>query len=134
MSLISDLLSAPHPLSPVSKYTAINGLFYLANGAVLIIWPGIAQTLFLEAPFVGHEAGLLRVIGMALAVIGWLYLFGGRSGGVQVAASTVFDRLILVPGVLIPVALSGTFPHLLLVFAVVDPVLGLGAWWLLARK
>lgn len=134
MSLISDLLSAPHPLSTVSKYTAINGLFYLANGAVLILWPGIAQTLFLEAPFVGHEAGLLRVIGMALGVIGWLYLFGGRSGGRQVAASTVFDRLILVPGVLIPVALSGTFPHLFILFAILDPILGLGAWWLLARK
>jgi hypothetical protein len=103
------------------------------NGAVLIAWPGIAQNLFFEAPFVGHEAGLFRVIGMALAVIGWLYLFDGRSGGRQVAASTVFDRLILVPGVLFPVALSGTFPHLFILFAVLDPILGLGAWWLLSR-
>ena len=133
MSLVSDLTSAPRPLSTVSKYTVINGLFYLANGAVLIAWPGIAQTLFFEAPFVGHEAGLFRVIGMTLAVIGWLYLFGGRSGGRQVAASTVFDRLILVPGVLFPIALSGTFPHLCILFAILDPILGLGAWWLLSR-
>jgi hypothetical protein len=43
-------------------------------------WPGVIQTLLGDAPFQGHEAALVRVLGMALAVIGWLYFFGGRSG------------------------------------------------------
>ncbi|MGN6228397.1 MAG: hypothetical protein ACTHNM_13265 [Dyella sp.] len=91
------------------------------------------QTLLGDAPFQGHEAALVRVLGMALAVIGWLYFFGGRSGGRQVVAASVLDRLILVPLVLVPTALAGVFPHTMLSFAILDPALALGAWWLLAR-
>jgi hypothetical protein len=134
MALIKDLLSAPRPLPAVSIYTIINGVFYLGNGATLLLWPGIAQVMFFEPPFVGHEAGLARVIGLLLCVVGWLYLFGGRSGSRQFVAAGAIDRIFLVPAVLVPVALSGTFPHLLLIFAVVDPLLGLGAWWLLSRR
>jgi hypothetical protein len=94
----------------------------------------MAQTLFFEPAFTGHESGLLRVIGMTLAIIGWLYIFGSRSAGAQVAAATVLDRITIVPLVLFGVSLTGTFPHLFLVFAILDPILGLGAWWLLARK
>jgi hypothetical protein len=71
---------------------------------------------------------------MAVAIIGWFYLFGGRSGGRQVVAASVLDRIILVPLVLIPLALAGVFPRLLLTFAVLDPLLGLVAWYLLARE
>ncbi len=91
------------------------------------------QTLLGDAPFQGHEAALVRVLGMALAVIGWLYFFGGRSGGRQVVAASVLDRLILVPLVLVPTALAGVFPHTMIAFAILDPMLALGAWWLLAR-
>jgi len=134
MSLLTNLKSAPRKLPPVAIFNAVCGLFYLANGAVIIAWPGIAQALFFEPAFTGHESGLLRVIGMTLAIIGWLYIFGSRSGGAQVAAATVIDRLTIVPLVLFGVALTGTFPHLFLLFAVLDPLLGAIAWWLLSRK
>ncbi len=134
MSLIADLKESPPNLSTSSKYTALNGIIYLASGALLMIWPGAVQTLLLDPDFVGHEAALVRVLGMAVAVIGWLYLFGGRSGGRQVVAASVLDRIILVPVVLVPTALAGVFPHLLTSFAILDPVLGLGAWWLLSRE
>ena len=117
-----------------SKYTEVNGLVYLLIGAVLVIWPGLAQTLFIERSFVADEQGLMRALGLTVVVIGWLYFFGGRSGGEQVVAASVIDRLIFVPLVLVPLAIAGVFPHLLLAFAFLDVALALGAWIILVRS
>lgn len=130
MSLIKDLLEKPPILSTASKYTTMNGFIYLGCGALLIAWPGSTQTIFMDRAFVGHEEALIRVMGMTVAVIGWLYLFGGRSGARQIVAASVVDRLVLVPAVLVPLALAGVFPHLLGTFAILDPSLAMGAWWL----
>ena len=134
MSLIKDLVEHPGDLPITSKYTAMNGLIYLVSGALLIIWPGVVQTIFRDAAFVGNEAALVRVMGMAVAVIGWLYLFGGLSGGRRIVAASVLDGVVLVPLVLVPLAIAGVFPHFLLAFAVLDPTLGIGAWLLLRRS
>jgi hypothetical protein len=134
MSLIKDLFEKPSSLSTASKYTVMNGVVYLACRALLIAWPGVTQTIFIERDFVGDEAALIRVMGMTVAVIGWLYLFGGLSGRRQVVAASVVDRLVLVPAVLVPLAIAGVFPHLLITFAILDPLLGVGAWLLLGAK
>ena len=134
MSLINDLLEQPFDQRITSKYTTVNGLIYLAVGALVLIWPGMVQTIFRDASFVGNEAALIRVIGMTVMVIGWLYLFGGLSGGRRIVAASVLDRVVLVPLVLVPLAMSGVFPHFLLAFAVLDPALGIGAWLLLNRS
>lgn len=133
MSLITALLEKPPSLTAASKYTVVNGFIYLAVGFLLIVWPGVTQTLFRDSAFVGHEEGLVRVIGLTVIVIGWLYVFGGRSGARQIVAASVIDRLIFVPAVLIPVAMAGVFPHLLLTFAALDVLLAIGAWILFAR-
>jgi len=134
MSLIAHLKAAPATLSTSSRYTTLNGLFYLASGLLLMTWPGSVQALLRDPEFVGHEAALVRVLGMTVAIIGWLYVFGGRSGGRQVVAATVLDRIVLVPLVLIPTAMSGVLPHTLWMFAILDPVLGLVGWYLLAHE
>ena len=134
MALIKDLLDKPPTLSTKSKYTTMNGVVYLGAGALLLAWPGATQTLFLEPAFVGNEEGLIRMIGMTVAVIGWLYLFGGRSGSRQFVAASVVDRLVFVPAVLVPLAIAGVFPHLLVTFAILDPSLAIGAWSLFGRK
>jgi hypothetical protein len=134
MSYVTDLLEKPPNLSTSSKYTAMNGILYLATGGLLVAWPEVTQAIFMDAPFVGHEGALIRVIGLTLAVIGWLYLFGGRSGARQIVAASVLDRLVFVPAVLVPVALAGVFPHLLLTLAILDPLLAIGAWALLGRR
>jgi hypothetical protein len=134
VSVIKALLEKPPNLTTASKYTALNGVIYLAVGFLLIVWPGVAQTLFMDPPFVGHEEGLMRVIGLTVVVIGWLYVFGGRSGAQQVVAASVIDRLIFVPAVLIPLAIAGVFPHLFVTFAILDASLAIGAWVLLSRK
>jgi len=100
----------------------------------MIIWLGVVQTVFKDEAFLGKEAALIRVLGMAVAVIGWLYLFGGLSGDRRIVAATVSERVVLVPLVLVPLAIAGVFPHLLVAFAVLDPVLGIGAWLLLSRS
>ena len=133
MSLIQELLATPRSLPTMSKYTAVNGVIYLAAGALLIAWPGATQALFQERAFVGDERGLIRVMGLLVIVIGWLYLFGGRSGARQIVAASVVDRLVFVPMVLLPLAASGVFPHLLISFAILDPALALGAWALMGR-
>jgi len=134
MALIKDLLDKPPTLSTASKYTAMNGVVYLGVGALLLAWPGATQTIFMEPAFVGNEEGLIRMIGMTVAVIGWLYLFGGRSGSRQFVAASVVDRLVFVPAVLVPLAIACVFPHLLVTFAILDPLLAIGAWALLARE
>jgi hypothetical protein len=134
MSFIGDLLETPSRLSTASRYTVLNGVIYLAAGAALVAWPGLVQTLFREAAFAGHEAALMRVLGLTVVVIGWLYLFGGRSGARNVVAASVVDRLVFVPLVLLPVAFAGVFPRLFVTFALLDASLALGAWWLMRRE
>jgi hypothetical protein len=133
MSLIKDLLEIPPDLSTASKYTAFNGIIYLAAGGLLVIWPGAVQALFMDRAFVGDEGGIMRALGMAIMVIGWLYLFGGRMGGRQVVAASVIDRLTIVPVVLVPLAIAGVFPHLFLMFAILDATLAIVAWVLFGR-
>jgi hypothetical protein len=87
----------------------------------------------MDRAFVGDESGLMRAIGMAVVVIGWFYLIGGRSGARQLVAASILDRLTLVPVVLVPLALAGVFPHLLMVFAILDVTLAIGAWVLFGR-
>jgi hypothetical protein len=128
MSFTADLWERPSNLSRASQWTAMNGYIYLSLGALFVIWPGAVQTLFRDDEFAGHEQALFRVIGMTVMVIGWLYLFGGRSGGRQTVAASILDRWILVPVVLVPIAMAGVFPHALLAFALLDASLALGAW------
>ena len=113
MRLLTELLAKPANLPASSKYTAMNGIIYLSAGALLIFWPGATQAIFRERAFVGDEAALVRVMGLTLVVIGWLYLFGGRSGALQIVAASVVDRLVFVPAVLLPLAIAGVFPRLL---------------------
>jgi hypothetical protein len=134
MSLMRELLEKPPSLSAASKWAAMNGFIYLGLGALFVVWPGAVQTIFMDGPFTGREKALFRVIGMTVMVIGWLYLFGGRSGSRQVVAASVLDRWILVPVVLVPIAIAGVFPHALLAFALLDASLALGAWVLRRRQ
>jgi hypothetical protein len=112
----------------------MNGVIYVGAGVLLIVWPGATQTLLMDRAFVGDEQGLVRVVGLTVVVIRWLYLFGGRSNAQQIVAASVVDRMIFVPVVLVPLAIPGVFPHLLITFAILDPALAVGAWLFLRRR
>jgi len=132
MSLLKTLLLSPRPLPCVSKYIVANGLFYLTFGAALAAWPGMVQTIFRDPPFAAAEAQFLRLVALTLGVIGWQYFWGGRSGAQNIIAASVVGRLCI-PLALAPLILTGTMPHLLTTFAILDPVLAVGAWILLSR-
>ena len=134
MNLVSYLVERPATLPAISRYAVMNGAVYLALGGLLIAWPHAVQVLLMERDFVGGEEGLMRVIGLTVVVIGWLYVFGGRTGGRQFGAASVVDRLIFVPAVTLPVAYYGTFPRLLVAFTILDVTMALGAWVLLSRR
>jgi hypothetical protein len=134
MSFINELLKPSLNVSTVCKYTVLNGIIYFGSGVLLIVWPGATQTIFRDAVFVGHEGALIRVIGLTLVVIGWLYLAGGRTDSQEFSAATVVDRLVFVPVVLVPLAVVGVFPHLLLTLAILDPLLAVGTWVLIGRE
>ena len=55
MSLMKDLLERPFDQATTSKYTAMNGLIYLGFGALVLVWPGMVQTIFRDAAFVGND-------------------------------------------------------------------------------
>lgn len=132
MSFFSALLSKPAS-TPLSTYTTWNGVFYVLLGLSLYAWPGQVQLLFFADPFAAHEAGLLRVVGFVVVVIGWFYVMGGRTGATSFGLATVVDRL-LVPVFLLPLGLSGAVDlHLVVPFAVLDPVLGVGAFLIWRR-
>src|ERR1700757_1225366 len=120
MSLIKVRRHKSPGLTVASKYTALNGVGYLVIGIILIVWPGVTQTLFREPDFIGHEQALMRAIGLTIVVIGWLYVFGGRSGARQFIAASVIDRLVFVPVVLVPLAIAGVLPQLFLTFTIAD--------------
>lgn len=134
MTFFSDLLEKPADLSAESKWAVINGYMYLAIGALFIVWPGAVQAIFMDRPFVGDEGAIFRVTGAALAVIGWLYVFGGRSGARQIGPAAILDRIVLIPLVLVPLAISGVFPHTLFAIAILDPTLAIIALLIRNRK
>ena len=133
MSFISDFLEKPAKLELASKYVVVVGLLDLGAGLLLIAWPGVVQTIFADPAFVGHEEGLFRALGIALIVAGFLGLFGGRSGSRAVVAANLPARL-LVPVILVPLAMAGVFPHFMTTLAILDPLMGIGAWVLLMRS
>jgi hypothetical protein len=134
MSLLKTLMERPSALSKASLYTLMNGVLYMASGASMLLMPDVLRSIYMEPAFVGREEGLVRLIGMTITIIGWFYFFGGRTGARQIVAASILDRVILVPAVLVPLALIGVFPHLVLSFAVLDPLLAIGAWFLLHKE
>ncbi|MBL8920216.1 MAG: hypothetical protein JNJ54_15220 [Myxococcaceae bacterium] len=126
-------LLARGPSTPLSRYTEWNGALYLGMGLLLYAWPQAAQTLFFAPAFVGSEAGLVRMLGVVLAVVGWFYVMGARTGADSFGLATVVDRL-LVPAFLVPLAVTGAVaPQLALPFAVLDPLLAVGAFLIWRR-
>lgn len=128
------LLSPPPSRTALTRYTAWNGAVYLALGAVFYVWPGAVQSLLGAPAFHGAEAGLVRALGVTIAIIGYFYVTGARSGGDRFGVSTILDRL-LVPVALVPLIATGQLaPQLGVPFAVLDPLLAAGAWIVFARS
>ena len=114
-------------LSPLSRYTVANGVLYMVLGAAMLLGPRSVLGLVLAEP------GSARLLGMMLTIIGWFYVMGGRTGADSFALATVVDRA-LVPVVLGGLVLTGQVAAgEVAAFAVLDPLLALGAYLLWRR-
>ena len=131
--LIQALAEKSAAPSPAARFTSISGLLYLGMGLTICALPSLVPTLFIEPPFTGREAGLFRLVGWIMAVVGWFLWIGGRSGARSLVAAGIIARLA-VPLVVLPLAMSGVMPHMMVVFGVLDPVTGLLTWRLLSRS
>jgi hypothetical protein len=132
-TLIKTLLKKPS-LTPASRFQALNGIVYFGAGLGIILWPGLIQVLLRDPHFTGHDSALFRAIGLTIAVIGWHYFFGGRTGGKQVVAASLIERFVFVPLVLLPLAFAGVFSHTFVAFAVLDAGLAIRAAVLLRAE
>ncbi len=132
---IRVLLSRPdEPVTPLARYTAINGVLYLVIGVTFFAAPGLLVFLPDIDPLQGMEEGLLRAVGFTIGIIGWFYVFGGRTNADSFGLATVVDRL-LVPLFLVPLAVAGQLPiSLVAAFSILDPVLGIGAYVVWRRQ
>ena len=134
MSIVTIAFEKPTNLTTASKYTVFNGLVYLGLGVVLMLWPGAIQTLLRERAFVGDEQGIFRALGMAVALIGYYLVIGGRAGSRQATAASVIDRLTVVPLVLLPLAIAGVFPRFMVAVVIVDFCLATSTWMILLAE
>lgn len=102
-------------------------MLYLTLGISLYFFPGLLTLTGAGEPTSG-EQGLLRILAFVMAIIGWFYVMGARTRASSFSLATVVNRVLVVPPFLLPLAFSGAVdPHLVIPFAILDPVLGLGA-------
>ena len=129
-----DALFAPAgPSTPLSRYITWNGALYLSSGVMFWVWPYGLE--WMGAPALSDtEAGYVRAIGIAVIQIGWFYLWGARTRSDVFGLSTVVNRLAA-PLLILPLVFTGRLePALGIPFALLDPVLGVGAWLVWRRS
>ena len=109
----------------------MSGLFYLGMGLTICAAPTLIPALFFEPSLTGREGGLLRLVGWIMAVVGGFLWIGGRAGARSFVAAGIIARLA-VPLLVIPLAATGVFPHMMFAFGVLDPVSGVVTWRMLS--
>jgi hypothetical protein len=133
-TFIETLKDRPPELSPLARYITYNGIFYMIAGAGMFFAPKAMLELQFQTELHGYEVGLSNAVGMTLLVIGWFYVMGGRTGRASFALATIVDRAI-VPFMLVSLWLRGLAPPLMVLpFAVLDPLLAIGAYVLWQRE
>lgn len=129
---LRGMLASPPELSPLARYTVANGLFYMGFGGLLYLWPAAIALLGARTP-AGEVAGLVRLAGLMLGLVGYFYVMGARTNADSFSLATILDRVV-VPVLLLPLALwGGVDPMLVLPFAILDPLMAFGAWWIWSR-
>jgi len=131
MTFIQELTTAGRS-TPLSRYIVGNGVLYLVAGVVVLAWPQVTYLLGADE-FVADESGLVRVLGFVMMIIGWFYVMGGRTGATSFGLATIVDRAV-VPFALCGIAATGAVDWgLILPFAILDPVLAVGAFLIWRR-
>lgn len=115
-------------------WLVVQGILYMSFGVFSLVLAPIVPIVFvMPTVTTPTEMGLLRVLGIALMVVGYFYIQGGRNKGDSVAwfaSSTTVHRFTFVPVCFILVAvLTPAIMNLCIAMAVLDPVLALGTYF-----
>ena len=110
-------------MSATHRFLFLQGIFYCILGGMFAFMPSTSAMLVL-AFLDDAEAAMLRLTGVAVFVIGYFYIQGARSNSPTFVAETCFDRLVLVPPLLLLMILYSRF-MLCLAFLLLDPLLAL---------
>jgi hypothetical protein len=114
------------PLGPTNKFLIQQGIFYTFFGIVALFHPSfITKALFVPEPLTHRDESLLRPLGIAIIIIGYFYIQGARESSYHFIASTIFDRLTIMPICLIVTYFYGTPMQLCLAFGILDPLLAI---------
>ena len=126
---VQTLMHTPvQPRSRVSQFISLQGLIYMGVGIGYMALPDALLTALTGIDAGAH--GLLRLCGFTVAIIGWFYLMGGRTGAASFALATVVDRLV-VPLVCAAFVMTGQVPFQTVApLAVIDPALAGMTWWM----
>eukprot|EP00591_Stephanopyxis_turris_P011772 CAMPEP_0195511892 /NCGR_PEP_ID=MMETSP0794_2-20130614/4049_1 /TAXON_ID=515487 /ORGANISM="Stephanopyxis turris, Strain CCMP 815" /LENGTH=144 /DNA_ID=CAMNT_0040639567 /DNA_START=176 /DNA_END=610 /DNA_ORIENTATION=+ len=117
-----EAVSSPDPWTKTSKFLFAQGLTYLSMGGLLFASPRTFGSLvFIEdSQMTNIEAW--RLLGMEVGIVGYFYATNARSK--HFAKTSVLDRILPVPLLLVGQAQLGTPKVLCYLFAVVEPLLG----------
>ena len=128
-SLISDFDGSTTEVdSSIQVYYILRHLFIAVNGLLILAWPASFKPLFRDEVFVGEWVPCFSGVIGTFSDDRRLVLFLWRQKRITVIRCIHSDRsIILVPAVLIPVALA-VFPHVLLIFGILDPILEALHW------
>lgn len=126
-SFFAALSATPDtPASKLSRYTMWNGVLYLLLGGALFVLPGGVHQAIMGVA--ADQVGNVRLVGMCVGIIGWFYVMGARTGATSFGLATVVDRAA-VPFLLGALVVAGEVTlQQVIAFAVLDPLLALGAF------
>lgn len=114
MSFLEDLFPPrERPITNLERYMVGTGALYVGLGLGIVCTTPQLLTLVgrLDAlPWA--DVGLARILGLSVAIIGLLYIVGGRTGGTAFALTTVVERLFVV-GLLTALWAFGELPGLI---------------------
>ena len=116
------------PRARLNTYTERCGYLYMSLGVFPFVWPEGAVLMGLMTPFQGQEEGLYRLLGLVLFLTGYFYVFGSRAQSAVFGLATVLDRLLVPFAMLFIYCMSSIELVLVLPIAILDPLLGFGAY------
>eukprot|EP00929_Paragymnodinium_shiwhaense_P028893 TRINITY_DN16673_c0_g1_i1.p1 TRINITY_DN16673_c0_g1~~TRINITY_DN16673_c0_g1_i1.p1 ORF type:complete len:292 (+),score=18.41 TRINITY_DN16673_c0_g1_i1:98-973(+) len=109
-------------------FLLVQGVLYSGLGLGFMLGPQFLAPLLLMGPMTSGEAGVYRILGIEVVIIGYLYIQNARSNLEHAVAATTLDRL-LVPLPLAGIWMLGAPWQLCAAFGVLDPLLAcLTAW------
>lgn len=117
--LVARLLSAEDRTRTAGTVEAF-GWLILAEGALMLLAPGVVAAVLHLPPFEGNGQNYFRLAGVLVSGIGMLYVVSGRLNAVGFVFGSLLDRP-LVPPLMLALWYFGVVPGTLaLVFALQD--------------